>query len=146
MELRQLTEGENGSGASWLVRLDRGEEVLTTLTGLCRDRGIAAASLSGIGAVTDAELGYYDLAQFSYLTRSLEGIWELVSLTGNVALVDGEPFVHAHVSLGNRNLELLGGHLVKATVAVTVELFLNTYEPALVRSFDPEVKLNLLGP
>ena len=145
MEQRQLT-GEGRSGTCWLIRLDRGEEVISVLTRLCRDRGIECARLSGIGAVKDAELGYYDLAELSYVTRTIPDICELVSLQGNVALVDGKPFVHAHASLGNRNLELLGGHLAKATVAVTVEVFLETFEPKLERTFDPEVKLNLLRP
>ncbi len=127
-----------------LVKLDRGEEVLGALTSLCQDHAITCASLSGIGAVRDAELGYYDLESLSYLTGTIPGICELVSLNGNVALVEGKPFVHAHASLGDRDLGLKGGHLVTATVAVTVEVFLEVGSARLERTFDPEVKLKLL--
>jgi len=131
-------------GARRLVRLDRGEEVLSTLVSLCADQGIACASLAGIGAVMDAELGYYDLGGFTYLTRTIPEVCELVSLVGNVALVDGTPFVHAHASLGDRDLRLVGGHLIRATVAVTVEVFLDVHETRLERAFDPGVRLKLL--
>lgn len=131
-------------GTRLIVRLDRGEEVLSSLVSLCTAQGIGCASLTGIGAVRDTELGYYDLGSFTYLTRTIAEPCELVSLVGNVALVDGAPFVHAHASLGDRELRLVGGHLVRATVAVTVELVLDVLEARLERALDPEVKLKLL--
>lgn len=127
-----------------VVELDRGEEVLESLTVLCKDHEITCARLSGIGAVKDAKLGYYDLSELTYLTRTIPDVCELVSLIGNVALVDGVPFIHAHVSLGDRELKLVGGHLVRATVAVTAEIFIHPYDHQLKRAYDPEVKLNLL--
>jgi predicted DNA-binding protein with PD1-like motif len=133
-------------GTRLLVRLDRGEEVLASLAALCSEQGIACASLTGIGAVRDAELGYYDLESFTYATRSVPEVCELVSLVGNVALVDGAPFVHAHATLGDRELRLVGGHLVRATVAVTAEIFLDVHEGELERALDPEVRLKLLRP
>ena len=127
-----------------MVRLDRGEEVISALTELCKNHGIEAGHLSAIGAVRDAELGYYDLASFSYQTRKLPEIYELVSFLGNVALVDGEPFVHAHATLGSPDLSLLGGHLMSATVAVTLEVVLTVFDTRFERALDPEVKLKLL--
>lgn len=127
-----------------VVKLDRGEEVLESLTALCKEHDITCASLSGLGAVKNSELGYYDLSTFSYQTQTIPDVCELVSLVGNVALVDGAPFIHAHVSLGDRDLKLVGGHLVRATVAVTVEIFIDPSDHQLERAHDPEVKLNLL--
>jgi len=127
-----------------LVKLERGEEVLQALTELCVEHDIGCASLVGIGAVKEAELGYYDLDTMTYLTRAFPEIRELVSLVGNVALVDGKPFIHAHASLGDRDLSLVGGHLVRATVAVTVEAFVNPNSSPVERALDAEVKLKLL--
>lgn len=131
-------------GSRLFVKLERGEEVLETLTSLCREHHIRSASFCGIGAVRGTELGYYDLETFSYSTRVFPEIFELVSLLGNVALVDGEPFVHAHASLADRELIQVGGHLVRATVAVTVEIFIDCCESTVERVLDPEVKLKLL--
>lgn len=134
-------------GDQMVVRLDRGEEVVETLTGLFATTGVAAASLTGIGAVRDTELGYYDLATKSYRTRQVPEVCELLGLVGNVALVEGDPsrpFVHGHVTLGTPTFEAIGGHLVRATVAVTVEVVVTPLPGALSRRLDPEVGLRLL--
>lgn len=131
-------------GNRLIVKLDRGQEMLSTLTQLCKDKGITCASLTGIGAVSHSTLGYYDLESFTYLTQDYEEICELVSLQGNVAILDGEPFVHAHAGLGFRDMRLRGGHLVRATVAVTVEIVLHIMDTKIERKQDPEVRLNLL--
>lgn len=131
-------------GERLFVRLDRGEEVVGTLTNLCKEMNIGCAALTGIGAVKDIELGYYDLSLYTYLNKKIPDICELVSLTGNVALVEGEPFVHAHACVARRDLRMLGGHLVRATVAVTVEAFLLVGQTPLIRELDPEVKLKLV--
>jgi len=133
-------------GRRVVVRLDRGEEVIAGLTALCSDHGYGGASLTGIGAVEDAELGYYHLPTYSYETRRERGICEVLSMVGNVALVEGEPFVHVHVVLGRRDLSTLGGHLVSATVAVTVEVYLDVLEGPMERKLDSEVRLKLLQP
>jgi uncharacterized protein len=131
-------------GDRLFVRLDRGDEVIASLTALCKDHDIGGASLTAIGAVKDAELGYYDLESFTYLKRDVPEVCELLGLSGNVALVDGEPFVHAHATLGRRDFSTLGGHLVQATVAVTVEVFLEPTPTALTRELDEAVKLKLV--
>ncbi len=131
-------------GNKILVRIERGEEVVSSLTEVCRKHQIGCASLTGIGAVRDAEVGYYDLQDLDYRKRTIREVCELVSITGNVALVDGEPFVHTHVALGKGDLELLGGHLFGATVAVTVEVFIDVWERSVNREHDPEMKLNLI--
>ena len=63
-----------------------------------------------------------------------------------MALVEGQPFVHAHVVLGQRDLRAVGGHLVEARVAVTVEVFVDVMEGEVQREQDPEVRLKLLRP
>lgn len=132
-------------GRHILARFDRGEELVSSLTNLCREHDIGCASLtSGIGAVRDAEVAYFDLQHQTYRTRKIREICEIVSLSGNVALVQGEPFLHAHVALAKGDLEVLGGHLLGAIVAVTAEVFLDVWEQHVTREPDPDLKLNLL--
>ena len=45
----------------YVVRLERGEEVLKALEDLCLEKDIAAASVSGIGACDLAEVGVYEI-------------------------------------------------------------------------------------
>src|SRR6185369_7108230 len=82
----------------FLVVLDVGDEVIASLKKLALSERIGEASLTGIGAVRDVVLGYIDLDQKHYLKREFgpESL-ELVSLTGNLATLKGEPVAHCHV-------------------------------------------------
>ena len=104
-----------------LVILDPGEEVMATLTQYLVDHGIVAGSLTGIGAVRDTTLGLYDVETHTYLKKRIEPSCELLSFMGNIATVDGAPFIHAHVVLGQRDFSCVGGHCFSSTVSVTGE-------------------------
>lgn len=63
---------------------------------------------------------------------------------GDIALKDGEPQVHAHLSIGRRDGSAYGGHLLKAHVRPTCELFLTESPEHLQKQFDPESGLALI--
>ena len=98
------------------------------------------------GAVSDAVIGYFDSQEKSYLRNHEKGQAEVLSLTGNLALDDGEPFLHVHAALGLRDGSARGGHLFEATARPTVELVLTTYPRPVRRKTDPETGLPLLDP
>jgi len=62
----------------------------------------------------------------------MKGPFELMSLEGNVVplvgefanLKDGDPVLHLHALLGHEDGRITGGHMAKATVLTTTELFL----------------------
>ena len=105
-----------------------------------------AGHLTGIGAVSDAVIGYFDPEKKAYLRNAEKGQAEVLSLTGNLALDDNEPFFHVHVALGLRDGSARGGHLFEATVRPTVEVVLTTYPKPVRRKIDPETGLPLLDP
>jgi len=130
----------------FLVVLDAGDEVMASLKKLATAERIGMASLTGIGAVKDVTLGYLDLDQKQYLKREFSGdSMELVSLAGNLALLDGEPVAHCHAVIGDREMRVFGGHLFQATTTATVEIFLRVYEGEIVRQFDPNTGANLIS-
>ena len=133
---------ENG----FLVVLEVGDEVIAALKKLAAAERIGMASLAGIGAVKDVTLGYLDLDQKEYLKREFNGdSMELVSLTGNLAVLDGEPVAHCHAVIGDREMRVFGGHLFQATVSVTAEIFLRVYAGEIVRQFDRDTGANLIS-
>jgi predicted DNA-binding protein with PD1-like motif len=69
---------------------------------------------------------------------------EVISLMGNVALLDGKPFIHAHVCLGDREYRTHAGHLGEATVSPTLELFLTRVGGELTRRHVDASGLNAL--
>ena len=82
-----------------IIVLARGENVIETLTDFCTKENITAGVFQGIGAVERVKIGYYDLGKKEYFFRDEPGIFEVASMQGNVALVEGKPFIHAHAVL-----------------------------------------------
>lgn len=107
-----------------VVSLERGESIRESVESLAGELEITAAKVSAIGALQDPELGAYELADKEYIRREFTGIWELLALEGNISLNDGEPFLHAHVSISGADFDVKGGHLFDARVGVVVEMFI----------------------
>ena len=128
----------------YIVRLQKGEEVFEALTVFAKKEGITVASISGIGAVTDATLSCYNMETKAYEKQLLSDDYEVLSLLGNLSMKDDEPFPHIHVVLGKRDLSTIGGHLHSATVSVTLELFVQKVDLNVSRVIDEETELCLL--
>ncbi len=124
--------------------LEIGEEFVDTILRYAEQTKICAASIQAIGAIRNFELGYYVLDQKQYLRKKVDEIAELISCSGNLAIKDGTPFLHVHVSAGLRDFRVIGGHLFSAIVAVTAEVILKPMPNVMKRSFNDETGLYLL--
>ena len=133
------------SNGGYLVRLSKDEEVFASLGDFAERSGVRTAVLTGIGALKDAELGFYHLDRRDYERRHFAGEAELLGLTGNLSLLEEKPFFHIHVVLGAEDFSAYGGHLFGAKVAVTLEIHLLPMDLRLSRRYDAEVGLNLLS-
>jgi len=134
-----------GDGAErWILVFDVGDEAVAVLTDFARSHGLSAASFTGIGAFGSVELGYFDWEAKDYLPIRLDEQVEVLALTGDVALADGEPTVHAHVVVGRHDGSAAGGHLLSGQVRPTLELVLVESPAELRKSYDPESGLALI--
>jgi uncharacterized protein len=136
----------DGAARTYLLVFHSGQEVMTGLLAFARKHNLVAGHLTGIGAVSDVVIGYFDPEKKTYLRTHEKGQAEVLSLTGNLALDRDEPFFHVHIALGLRNGAARGGHLFAATTRPTVEMVLNTYPRPVRRKIDPETGLPLLDP
>lgn len=123
-------------GSAYVIRLDAGERIVETLRGLCERDGIGGGFFNGLGAVGQAEIGHFDPAANEYGWTVLSGAYEIVSLYGNITTVDGKPFVHAHIALGENTFAVKGGHLKEAVVSVTCEVTLARFRDDIGRMKD----------
>jgi predicted DNA-binding protein with PD1-like motif len=136
----------DGDTKSYLLEFRTGQEVMKGLLAFARKHKLVAGHLTGIGAVSDALIGYFDPEKNAYLRHHEKGQAEVLSLTGNLALYNDEPFFHVHVALGLRDGSARGGHLFEATVRPTVELVLTASAKPVRRKIDRETGLPLLDP
>jgi len=128
----------------YLARLMRGEEVTEQLERFLKEKGIKAGSVTGIGGIENAELGYYDLPSRTYNRKIISGNLELIHYGGNITLVDGEPFIHAHAVVSGPDFIPASGHFFSAKVAITGEFIINPADWNLERKLDPSTGLKLI--
>jgi hypothetical protein len=128
----------------YLVRLEKGEEVIESLIKLADKEKILGGFLYGLGAVKDVTLGYFDVANKAYMTKDFDDEYEVTSLVGDIYYFEGKLGIHAHVNLSGPDFNLIGGHLFKAVITGTGEFFIHTTEETLKRKKDPSTGLNIL--
>lgn len=129
-----------------IVSLERGDAVRSCVEAVAKERGILGASVTAIGALENPELGFYHLNEKRYDRRAFPGIWELVSLAGNITEKDGAPFLHAHVAIGGQDFTVRGGHLFDATSGVVVELVIEPFDRPLMRVACEDIGLHRWEP
>lgn len=127
-------------------RLSPEKDLLESLTHYCVEHNISQGAIQGIGAVKNPVIGGYNFEDRTYLQLQLEGDWELLTLSANISLKENQPFIHAHVVLGDHKGNVRGGHLFAAQIHVA-EIQLHIFSgKKLERQEDPQTGLSLWPP
>ena len=125
-----------------VLRLDPGEDVGESILAAARAEGIRLASVSGIGAVDDVTVGIFDRSRKAYENFHYAGDHEITSLCGSVTTMNGEPYVHLHITCAGLDGRIVGGHLVSARISLTGEIFLALSEGQAERRRDENLGIN----
>jgi hypothetical protein len=144
MKFRLLSE--NGGVKHYTIVLAKGDEVMSGLTDFARQNKITSASFTAIGAFSHATVAWFDESRKEFKLIPINEQVELVSMIGNITLVNGQPVVHTHVSLASSNGTVRGGHVINAFVFPTLELFMTVYPAALHKERDAATGLMLIDP
>lgn len=121
-----------------------GDEVNQGLKEFAKEQKLSDASFKAIGALKSVQLGWYNPETKKYQTSvDLNEQVELLSLVGDVAQLDGNPIVHAHIVVGRSDGTTAGGHLLSAVVRPTCEVFLMESPAHLSKALDPDSGLVL---
>jgi predicted DNA-binding protein with PD1-like motif len=124
--------------------LKKGADIIGGLTQVIKERGITVGVVSGIGAVTEAHIGYFNAQTKKYEEVHFRENMEILSLRGNVSIKDGDVFPHLHVVLSKRDFSAVGGHLYAGTTVYAFEFEIVSMEGApFVRQFDNDTGLFL---
>ncbi len=126
-----------------LIRLDDGEELVSSLKTVCKKEGIGSGLVIGIGAARKAEIAHYDTKEKKYNVKKFEGMLEIVSLNGSIAQLNGEPAAHLHICISRHDYSTISGHLMSAEIYPTCEIFLLPYKASITRKHDEKTGLNL---
>ena len=113
-------------GETYYVRLDRGDEVVSSILSICLAEQIGSATFSGIGGCGEAQIQTFIPEAGAFEMRTLQGMLELVSLAGNVISDEqGELYHHAHAAFAFKDANghhVAAGHVKSITVSYTAEI------------------------
>lgn len=128
-----------------VVVFETGDDVLRELRSLANSLKLKAAHFTGIGALSEAELGFFDLKTNEYKKIPVTEQVEVLALTGNISIHEGLPKIHAHIVLGKSDGSVAGGHFLGGKVRPTLELFIHESEESLNREMNEKFKLPLIA-
>ena len=131
--------------STFVLVFDKGDDPVQGIAAFAREQRLGAAHFTGIGAFSDAVVGYFDRERRDYGRIPIREQVEVLSLVGDIALEGEQPRVHAHVVVGKADGSAHGGHLLEAHVWPTLEVVLTQTPEPLRKRFDPETGLALIS-
>ena len=130
-------------GDTYIVRMDRGEEILNCLSELCDKEEIRLAQVDALGAVDQAVVSVYDVPTKTFYRKEFNEPMEISNLCGTVTRKDGQPYLHLHVTVCDKALNAHGGHANALRVSATCEMVIRTLPGEVGRTLNEEIGLNL---
>lgn len=128
---------------SFLVKLEDGEEIISTLKAFCKNAKIESGFFEGIGAIKEIEIWYFEPKKKKYFSKKLKGNYEVCSLNGNIATLNKKILFHCHIVVADKKFNCFGGHLKRAIVSPILEIKIERSSKKIKRAIDK--KLNLLA-
>src|ERR1700691_5735234 len=144
MQVQLLTTEEPTK--QYAVIFYQGDEAFSGLLEFAEKYHVTSAHFTAIGALNRATLGWFDPQRKMYKKIPLDGQHEVIGMSGDIALYQGKPVVHAHMVVGSPDGTTRAGHVLDAYVSPTLEVMVIVDPIAMKKRFDPETDLTLIDP
>ncbi|MFX1564628.1 MAG: PPC domain-containing DNA-binding protein [Promethearchaeota archaeon] len=135
-----------------VARFNTGKDLLASIKEVVLEHQVKAGMLTVIGAVDRACYGFYHPTKKAYTnlqwapTRESSPALEIANCIGNIACLDEEVLIHAHITFTGEKGEIMGGHLLEGCrINPTAELTLLNADGILYRKRNEELNLALLS-
>jgi len=128
----------------FMGRLEKDDDLVNELTKIVQEKDITTGIIKVIGAVQRAKIGFYNQDKHEYEYIEFDREMEIVSCIGNISLLDGEPFIHAHIVLADEDGSCYGGHLAEGTKVFASEFYIQPLKGGkLERKYEEKTQLTL---
>ena len=108
-----------------VVRLETGEDIHGSIKEICKNENITMGTITGFGGINYIKVGIWNNEKEGYDYKVVnDRSMELLSLTGNISMLDGEVNTHIHVTASDNTFNVFGGHLVDGVVQNLAELYI----------------------
>ena len=136
---------DEGRERTFVLVLEPGEEAFASITEFAGRENITEASLTAIGAFSEAVVGWFDIERKTYREIPVAEQCEVLSTMGDIAVGDdGRPSLHLHSVLGLSDGSTRGGHLIRGRVNPTLEVVINETPARLRRRKHSEMGVALI--
>jgi uncharacterized protein len=144
MQVELLNPGEPTK--QYAVIFYQGDEAFSGLLEFAEKYHVTGAHFTAIGALNKATLGWFDPQRKMYRKIPISGQHEVIAMSGDIALYQGNPVVHTHMVVGGPDGTTRAGHVLNAYVSPTLEVMVTVEPVAMQKRFDPETDLTLIDP
>ena len=144
MRMRELSRSPGVR--HYVIVFSPNDELLSGMTEFATREKVTDAHFNAIGGVSDAKLAWYDLSRKAYRVIPVTSQSEIDSITGDIAMLDGKPVVHAHGVVSDPDGRSTGGHVLEAHIRPTLEVFVDAMDAPLFKKRDPAQGLALIDP
>ena len=131
-----------------LLRLNKGQEILSELHKYCEKKGITSGIILGIiGSLENVKFGTAPKdGTWGWDFDEYEGHLSILSAQGSLSVHEGEKIFHIHMCLIDplKPGQLIGGHIEEGIVWATVEIYIGELDYQLERIIDPDTGLSAL--
>ncbi|MEY8760182.1 PPC domain-containing DNA-binding protein [Chryseobacterium tongliaoense] len=144
-------EIQNYKGNNWTARkvdntfvvsLKNGSGIIESLTDFVVSQHIQSGEVTGIGAVSEATLRFFQPSTKKYVDKTFNEQMEVSNISGNVSEIDGKPLLHLHITLGRQDYTALAGHLLDAKINGAGEFFFYPLNTKISKTKDEDAGIN----
>lgn len=142
----QIFKGNNWSAKkvdnTYIVSIKDKSSIVEALTDFVNAQNIKAGQITGIGAVNEATLRFFEPSTKNYVDKTFNEQMEVTNITGNISEIEGKPVLHLHITLGRKDYTALAGHLLDAHIRGAGEFFFYPLDTKVIKVKDEEVGIN----
>lgn len=144
-------EKQNFKGNQWsaikidqiyIVSLKNHSKIVETLNDFVQNQHIQSGEVTGIGAVSEATLRFFNFTTKKYIDKTFNEQMEVANISGNVSVIESKPVLHLHITLGREDYTALAGHLLEAQIHGAGEFIFYPLNTKTVKIKDAETGIN----
>jgi len=136
----------NGQTKNYVLVFATGDDLRTGLAEFAKKYDVKSAHYSAIGDASSLTVGWYDAEKKMFKVIPINEAAEVTTLTGNIAIYNGQPVNHSHVNVATSDGIVHGGHLLELVVGPTLEVFVTVEPVALHKKFDEKTQAAVIEP
>lgn len=127
-----------------VARMDGGDDIQENVKLISEKENVKLGHVNALGNARYVTLNSYDQNVKQFFPNTFEGHYEIAHLNGTINTQNGKHYSHLHIVIGDMEGRAYGGHLSKAVVGTTLEMFIQVVDGVVERADSGEPGGNVL--